>query len=82
MAPAEIEELRHTTDLAHHVTKQAARAIERSLAAIIEEDRLFHCTLTTLIGTRAVPCFVFPFPTCVFSADMCFRIFSPVLNTT
>lgn len=39
MAPAEIEELCHTTDLAHHATKQAARAIDRSLAVLVTMER-------------------------------------------
>lgn len=39
MAPAEIEELRRTTDLAHRATKQVARAIDRSLAALVTTER-------------------------------------------
>lgn len=39
MAPAEIEELHRTSDLALRATKKAARAISCSLAALVTTER-------------------------------------------
>ncbi|XP_016344212.1 uncharacterized protein LOC107690393 [Sinocyclocheilus anshuiensis] len=48
LAPAEIEELRRSCDLALRATKQAARAIGRSLAALIVTERHLWLNLSGL----------------------------------
>ncbi|KAI2659046.1 3-phosphoshikimate 1-carboxyvinyltransferase [Labeo rohita] len=48
VAPAETEELRRSSDLALHASKQAARAIGRSLAALIVTERHLWLNLSRL----------------------------------
>ncbi len=48
LSPDEVAELRHTTDLAHRATNQAATAMGRSMAAMVVTERHLWVNLADL----------------------------------